>query len=69
MRALPINTAWAWLRFQPKSALGQWYQQKFATGSSRVRELGIVALARNLLIAFWGYLESGTMPEGAGLRA
>ena len=69
MRALAINTAWAWLRFQPTSALTRWYQAKFGSGSSRVRKIGIVALARKLLIAFWRYLDQGILPEGAVLRA
>ena len=69
VRALAINTAWAWLRFQPASALARWYENKFGNGSSRVRKIGIVALARKLLIAFWRYLETGLIPEGAVLRA
>lgn len=69
VRALMINTAWAWLRFQPESALAQWYKTRFGTGSSRVRKIGIVALARKLLIALWRYLETQTIPEGAVLRA
>ena len=69
VRALAINTAWAWLRFQPQSALAQWYQQKFGAGTGRTRKIGIVALARKLLIAFWRYLETGEVPEGAVLRA
>jgi transposase len=32
-----------------------------------VRRIGIVALARKLLIALWRYLEDGVMPEGARL--
>ena len=50
VRALAINTAWAWLRFQPKSKLARWYQKKFGNGNSRVRKIGIVALARNCLL-------------------
>jgi len=69
VRALAIQTAWAWLRFQPTSALACWYERKFGTGNSRVRKIGIVALARKLLIAFWRYLETGVLPEGAVLRA
>ena len=38
-------------------------------GNSRMRKIGIVALARKLLIAFWRYLETGIIPEGAMLRA
>jgi transposase len=69
VRALAIQTAWAWLRFQPHSQLARWYQRKFGTGNSRLRKIGIVALARKLLIAFWRYLDQGIIPEGAVLRA
>lgn len=69
VRALAINTAWAWLRYQPRSALARWYQKRFGKGSSRLRKIGIAALARKLLIAFWRYLETGLIPEGAVLRA
>lgn len=69
VRALAINTAWAWLQYQPQSALARWYETRFGTGTSRVRKIGIVALARKLLIAFWRYLECGIIPEGAMLRA
>lgn len=68
VRALAINTAWAWLRFQPKSALARWYRKRFGRGPTRLRKIGIVALARKLLIAFWRYLETGVVPEGAVLR-
>jgi transposase len=69
VRALAINTAWAWLRLQPTSALARWYETTFGNGSSKVRKIGIVALARKLLIAFWRYLDTGLIPEGAVLRA
>jgi transposase len=69
VRALAINTAWAWLRYQPQSELAQWYRRKFGHGTSRIRKIGIVALARKLLIAFWRYLETGVVPAGAVLRA
>jgi transposase len=69
VRALAINTAWAWLRFQPRSALARWYRHRFGNGNSRQRKIGIVALARKLLIAFWRYLDGGVIPEGAVLRA
>ena len=59
--ALAINTAWAWLRFQPKSQLARWYQRRFGKDSSRIRKIGIVALARKLLIAFWRYLDQGLL--------
>jgi transposase len=67
VRAIAIEIAWAWLRFQPDSRLSHWYQERFAKGSSRVRRIGIVALARKLLIALWQYLETDIPPEGACL--
>jgi transposase len=69
IRALAIEIAWGWLRFQPESALAQWYQARFGRGSSRMRRIGIVALARKLLIALWRFLETGALPAGAALKA
>lgn len=69
IRAMAIEIAWGWLRFQPASALSRWYQTRFGHGSSRLRRIGIVALARRLLIALWRYLETGAVPEGAVLKA
>jgi transposase len=34
-----------------------------------MRRIGIVALARKLLIALWRYLEDGVIPEGGRLIA
>jgi len=69
VRGMAIEIAWAWLRYQPDSALSCWYNQRFAEGSSRVRRIGIVALARKLLIELWKYLETGVVPEGAYLKS
>jgi transposase len=68
VRAIAIEIAWSWLRFQPDSQLSRWYQQRFGHGSSRVRRIGIVALARKLLIELWRYLETGIPPKGAVLK-
>lgn len=68
VRAMAIEIAWGWLRFQPKSQLARWYEERFGRGSSRLRRIGIVALARKILIALWRYLETGVVPEGAELK-
>lgn len=68
VRGMAIEIAWGWLRFQPESELSQWYQKKFGSGSSRMRRIGIVALARRLLVELWRYLETGALPEGARTR-
>jgi transposase len=69
IRAMVIEIAWAWLRYQPQSELSLWFLRRFAHGSKRVRKIGIVALARKLLIAFWRYLAFGEIPAGAQLKA
>ena len=69
IRSMAIEIAWGWLRFQPDSALTRWYEERFGGGSSRVRRIGIVALARRLLVELWRYLETGAVPEGAVLKA
>ena len=68
VRAMAIEIAWGWLRFQPESALTKWYQARFGSGGKRLHKIGIVALARKLLIALWHYLASGELPEGAMLK-
>jgi len=63
-----VQLAWGWLRYQPNSALAQWYQRRLGHGGPRLRRIGIVALARKLLIALWRYLETGALPDGAQLK-
>jgi transposase len=67
MRAMAVEIAWGWLRYQPQSDLSLWYERRFAHGGKRLRRIGIVALARKLLVALWRYLESDVPPSGAEL--
>jgi len=69
VRHTAIELAWLWQRWQPGSALSVWFRQRFASAGKRLRRIGIVALARKLLIALWRYVEQGVVPEGAILRA
>jgi transposase len=69
MRWRAVELAWLWLRHQPNSKLSLWFRARFAQGSPRQRRIGIVALARKLVIALWRYLERGIVPEGATLKA
>jgi transposase len=68
IRAMALEIAWAWRRFQPASALSQWYERRCGAGSARLRKLGMVALARKLLIALWRCVKTGVLPEGAVLK-
>ena len=69
VRALAIELAWMWVRLQPNSRWTRWFEERFAHGSKRMRKIGIVGVARHLLIDLWRYLENGTLPEGAELKA
>src|SRR6516162_8296959 len=65
VRFMITELAWGWLRYQPESELSQWYMRRFGRGNSRMRKVGIMALARKLLIALWKYLEGGEAPSKA----
>jgi transposase len=69
VRVMMTEMAWRWLMFQPQSALSRWYQDRFAKGPGRMRRIGIVALARKLLVALWKYVEQDVVPEGALMKA
>jgi transposase len=68
VRSIAIQIAWGWLRYQPESKLTRWYEKRFGHGGKRLRKIGIVALARKLLIDCWYYLETGLVPEGVELN-
>jgi len=68
IRAVAIDMAWCWLRCQPRSRLSRWHQARFGRGGVRARKVGIVALARKLLIELWRFLEYGVIPAGAALK-
>ena len=67
LQAVSIQLAWNWVRWQPQSALTRWYQVNFGQGK-RARRIGIVAVARKLVIALWRYVTRGVLPEGAILK-
>jgi transposase len=69
VRWMTTELAWSWLRYQPESALSCWFRERFGGGGKRLRRIGIVAVARKLLIALWRFLETGVIPEGAELKA
>ena len=68
VRSLLVEQSWSWLKLQPDSALTQWFNRRFAGGGKRMRRVGIVALARRLVIALWRYLKHGEIPAGAVLK-
>jgi transposase len=71
VRALLIEMAWMWLRWQPQSELAQWFAQRTrGTGSNkRSKRMAIVAVARRLVILLWRYLKDGVLPKGVQLKS
>lgn len=69
VRALAVEIAWLWLRYQPDSALSRWFAERFAGTGKRHKRVGVVAVARKLLVTLWRYLHTGERPAGARLKA
>jgi transposase len=67
-RRLMVEVSWYWLRYQPGSAITEWFNKRFAQGGKRMRRIGIVGVARRLLIALWKYARLGEVPEGARFK-
>jgi transposase len=68
LQAVMVQLAWGWVHWQRQSGLTRWYQERFGRGK-RARRVGIVALARKLLISLWRYATAGVLPPGAVLKA
>ncbi len=69
VRRIMMQLAWRWLRFQPQSALAQWFAARTDGAKGRIRTVMIVALARKLLVALWRYAGTGEVPAGARIAA
>lgn len=74
VRALLIEMAWMWLRYQPDSALTRWFTRRTGSGTAdpaagkRSKRVAIVAVARKLVVSLWRYLKDGVVPEGAEMK-
>lgn len=69
IRALMIQLAWSWLRYQPQSPLSLWFNERWAKGGKRSRRVGIVAVARKLCVLLWRYVTQGVVPDGVATKA
>jgi transposase len=68
VRKIMIQLAWRIVRFQPESALVQWFKKR-TENAKGTRKPMIVALARKLIIALWRYVNDGIVPEGIKLHS
>jgi transposase len=69
LQAISVQLAWQWIRWQPGSPITVWFQRRYAAGGARLRRIGIVAVARRVVIALWRYVTQGVVPAGAILKA
>jgi transposase len=68
VRWMTMELAWSGVRYQPESALSCWFRERCGGGGTRVRRIGMVAVARKLLMALWRFLETGVLPAGAARK-
>lgn len=68
VRGVAVELAWLWRRYQPDSELTRWFERRWGAEGKRARKIGIVAMARRLMVALWRYLETGVVPAGATVR-
>jgi transposase len=69
LRTMMVELAWLWLRYQPGSALSQWFHKRVGDAQGRGKRTAIVAMARKLLVALWQFATLGIVPEGAEMKA
>jgi transposase len=69
LRKMMLQLAWMWIRYQPGSAISRWFAEFAGTKRGRIRRIGIVAVARKLLVALWRFATQGVVPEGAALKS
>jgi transposase len=62
---MAIELAWGGGRDQPPRAGSPWYRHRCGHGNSRLRRLGMVAVARKRLGQLGPSLQTGARPEGA----
>jgi transposase len=67
-RWMTTALAWSGGRYQPESALSGWCRERFGGSGKRLRRIGMVAGARQLLIALRRFLTTGVFPAGALLK-
>lgn len=65
VRTRLIELSWLWLRYQPNSDLTKWFNQRYAESGKRSKRIGIVAVARRLLIQLWHFVEHDVKPKDA----
>ena len=63
---ISVQLAWSWVHWQRERAESVVSHPVWV--GKRARRIGIVALARKLVIALWRYATTGVVPTGAILK-
>lgn len=69
VRSTLVELAWLWIRYQPDSDITKWFEKRYGGKNKRIRRIGIVAVARRLMIQFWHFLEHNVDPPGAIIKS
>ena len=65
VRSLLIELAWLWVRYQPESSITKWFEERYGGQGKRAKRVGIVGVARRLMIQLWHFVEHDVDPPGA----
>lgn len=65
MRTTLVELSWLWIRYQPESSITKWFNARYGSQGKRARRIGIVGVARRLMIQLWHFVEHDVDPPGA----
>lgn len=65
VRTLMVELAWLWIRYQPNSSITRWFEERYGGQGKRSKRVGIVGVARRLMIQLWHFVEHDVDPPGA----
>lgn len=65
VRSLLVELAWLWIRYQPDSNITKWFNERYGGQGKRSKRIGIVGVARRLMIQLWHFVEHDVDPPGA----
>lgn len=65
LRSLLVELSWLWVRYQPDSSITKWFEERYGGQGKRAKRVGIVGVARRLMIQLWHFVEHDVDPPGA----
>jgi transposase len=65
VRSTLVELSWLWIRYQPESNITKWFEARYGGQGKRAKRIGIVGVARRLMIQLWHFVEHDVEPPGA----